>query len=158
MFYSGRPSRLAHPFVYVRALVLALLGGVIAGLITTIAAGHEQSGWVFVGVAGVFGLVALRAELRRARVRQLVTERRIRIETGLLTRRRRHGELDWVQAVRVHQSMLGRLLGVGTVVIVTDEEFRLHGVRNPRRLVRLVNGRSPSRQQIAPRERERVRI
>jgi membrane protein YdbS with pleckstrin-like domain len=149
VFFLGHPSRLAHPFLYIRALVVALVGGIVAGLASAIADGRVQSGWVVVGVLGVFGLYALRGELRRVRVRYAITDRRLRIETGLLARRKRQAELEWVQNVTMHQSMTDRFLGIGTVVFITGEEaeheFRFRGVADPRRLLSAVDRELPGR-------------
>jgi uncharacterized membrane protein YdbT with pleckstrin-like domain len=161
VFFSGHPSRLASPFLYVRALVLALLGGIMAGLGSAIAGGRVQSGWVVAGVLGVFALFALRGELRRARVRYAITDRRLRIETGLLARRKRQTQLEWVLDVTVHQSMTDRFLGIGTVVFTTHEEddgeFRFHGVAEPRRLMGAMGEALPERTPV-PERRSRPRM
>jgi membrane protein YdbS with pleckstrin-like domain len=168
VLFLGHPSRLAHPFLYVRALVLALVGGIVAGLASAIADGRVQSAWVVAGVLGVFGLYALRGELRRVRVRYAITDRRLRIETGLLARRKRQTRLDWVQDVTMHQSMTDRFLGIGTVVFITgeeaDPEFHFRGVADPRRLLSAVDralpGRisEPRRRGRTSEPRQRVRI
>jgi membrane protein YdbS with pleckstrin-like domain len=162
VFLSGHPSRLAHPFLYIRALVLALPGGIVAGLGSAIADGRVQSAWVVVGVLGVFGLFALRGELRRVRVRYAITDRRLRIETGLVARRKRQTQLNWVQDVTVHQSMTDRFLRIGTVVFITDDEdeaeFRFHGVAEPRRLMGAMGDALPERRIAAPESRSRPRM
>ena len=149
VFFSGHPSRFAQPFLYVRALILALIGGITAGLASAIADGRVQSAWVVIGVLGVFGLFALRGELRRARVRYAITDRRLRIETGLVARRKRQARLEWVQDVHMHQSLTDRFLGIGTVVFITgdetDWEFRFHGVTGPRRLMGVMDEALPGR-------------
>lgn len=161
VFFSGHPSRLAQPFLYVRAVVLALIGGIAAGLASAIAHGRVESGWVVIGVFGVFGLFALRGELRRARIRYAITDRRLRIETGLVARRKRQARLEWVQDVHMHQSMIERFLGIGTIVFITDDEadweFRFRGVTGPRRLLGAVDEALPGRIR-APQGRSRPRM
>ncbi len=161
VFFSGHPSRLAHPFLYLRALFLALVGGIAAGLASAFADGRVQLGWVVAGVLGVFVLFTLRGELRRIRVRYAITDRGLRIETGLVARRRRQTRLEWVQEVTMHQSMTERLLRVGTVVFITEDEseleFLFHGVAEPRRLMRTVGKALPARIQT-PERRSRARM
>jgi uncharacterized membrane protein YdbT with pleckstrin-like domain len=161
VFFSGHPSRLAHPFLYIRALILALVGGILAGVASAFADGRVQSGWVIVAVLGVFGLFALRGELRRARVRYAVTDRRVRIETGLVARRKRQTQLEWVQEVTMHQSVTERFLGIGTVVFITDDEYELQfcfrGVVEPRQLVNTVGQALPHSVRV-PEPSRRVRI
>jgi uncharacterized membrane protein YdbT with pleckstrin-like domain len=161
VFFSGHPSRLGQTWLYVRALILALIGGIVAGVASAFVDGRVQSGWVVAGVFGVFGLASLRGELRRVRVRYAITDRRVRIETGLLTRRPRQAELEWVRDVRMRQTLLERFLGIGTIVFDTDDEYELpfsfRGVAEPRRLMNTVGEALPSGVAL-PERRRRVRI
>jgi membrane protein YdbS with pleckstrin-like domain len=161
VFFSGHPSRLAHPFLYIRALILALVGGIVAGVASAFVDGRVQSGWVVAGVLGVFALFALRGELRRIRVRYAITDRRVRIETGLVARRKRQTQLEWVQEVTMQQSLTQRFLGVGTVVFITEDgselDFRLHGVVEPRRLMGTIGEALPGRIRTSDR-RSRARM
>jgi uncharacterized membrane protein YdbT with pleckstrin-like domain len=161
VFFSGHPSRLGQAWLYIRALVLALVGGIVAGVASAFVDGRVQSGWVIVGVLGVFGLASLRGELRRATTRYAITNRRLRIETGLLARRPRQTELEWVCDVRMRQTLLERFLGIGTIVFDTDDEseppFSFRGVAEPRRLVNTVGQALPGGVAL-PQPRRRVRM
>jgi uncharacterized membrane protein YdbT with pleckstrin-like domain len=74
------------------------------------------------GVVGLFavagGLIALFvAWLKRATTEIAVTNRRIIYKTGLIRRNTIEMNMDKVETVDVEQSVLGRILGYGTVTI-----------------------------------------
>jgi uncharacterized membrane protein YdbT with pleckstrin-like domain len=81
--------------------------------------------------------------VRRVRTRYTITSRRLTIETGLLTRELHETRLERVQNVNYRQSLLQRMLGVGTVTFDTAGEagydFSFHGVSHPRAIVRTVD-------------------
>ena len=105
------------PGLWVKGLLGALLIGVIAGVASagTAAQAKVQSGWVIAAVGVVFALVTLRGFLRRARTTYTITDRRLSIGRGLFSRDVHEARLDRVQNVYSRQTMLERLLGIGTV-------------------------------------------
>jgi uncharacterized membrane protein YdbT with pleckstrin-like domain len=80
--------------------------------------------------------------IRRKTTRYLVTDRRIQIRTGIVTRRERTTHVDRVQNVNLNQSIAQRILGIGDVEWDTagtdapDANFTFHGVDDPTALVR----------------------
>jgi uncharacterized membrane protein YdbT with pleckstrin-like domain len=71
--------------------------------------------------AAIFALLALwsalRAFVRRATTELAVTDQRVIYKTGLLSRHTHEMNRIRVQYVTVHQSLLGRILGYGTVIV-----------------------------------------
>lgn len=72
--------------------------------------------------AGIFllvlaGIVVLTAIVRRNAVEIGVTDRRVMIKTGMANRRSLEIMLPKVESVGIEESMVGRALGYGTVVI-----------------------------------------
>ena len=119
---------LARPFV--RALVLA--GGGIA-----LAVWGSSVGWPL-AVAGALlaaagALVALRAVLAWDRTKVVVTDEELRVVHGLLRRRAASVELSQTAPLEVEQSILGRMLGYGTVIA---GDLEIPHVPDPRRLRR----------------------
>ena len=143
IFFHGHPSWRSLPGLYIRGLILALLAGVLAGLATRIAAGHVEAGWVVVAVMVVFALLAGIGQLRRLQTTYAITDRRLAIETGLLSRELHQTRLERVQNVNAHQSLGQRMLGIGTVDFDTAAEaafeFSFVGVDDPRGIVRTVD-------------------
>lgn len=98
---------LVRPFVY--ALALAAAGAVLVA-----------SAWPL-PVAGALlvstgALVALRAAWRWERTHVVLTTDKLYIVSGTLRRRASAVRLERVGAVEIDQSLLGRLLGYGTLV------------------------------------------
>lgn len=128
---------------YVRGLIVAVLAGVIAGLVTRIAGHSVDVLWVAVAVLAVFVVVLVWGALRRLATTYTITNRRLTIHVGLLSSELHETRLERVQNVRSRQHVLERLLRVGTVDFDTAGEsgfdFSFRGVANPRSIVRTVN-------------------
>jgi uncharacterized membrane protein YdbT with pleckstrin-like domain len=126
-----------------KGLLAMVVAGVIAGLASAVAAGHVQVGWVIVGVVVVFAAVALTGLLRRRSTTYTITNQRLTIQIGLLSRELHETRLERVQNVSTRQSLLERLLGIGTVDFDTAAEagfdFAFRGVADPRTIVHTVH-------------------
>ena len=92
----------------------------------------------------VFVAAAATGQLRRIATTYSITDRRLTIETGLLSRDLHQTRLERIQNVNARQSMFERALGIGTVDFDTAGEARFDfafiGVGEPRRIVRTVDG------------------
>ena len=106
-----------HWLVYSRAILLAILA---LGFLVASAALPEQGLALRVGAALV-GLLALvsgvSAVIRRTTTELAVTDRRVIYKTGIFQRHSMEMNRSKVETVGVNQSILGRLLGYGTVVV-----------------------------------------
>jgi uncharacterized membrane protein YdbT with pleckstrin-like domain len=117
---------LAGPFL--RALGLAAVG------IGLMAIGWPASiGGVALQALGAF--IALRAVWNWERTRVVVTTEKLFVVHGTLRRRAAAVRLARVGTVEIEQSLLGRLLGYGTIVA---GELEIEYVPGPRRLYGLV--------------------
>jgi uncharacterized membrane protein YdbT with pleckstrin-like domain len=116
-----------HWLVYFRAFVLLLIGvGLLvgSGFVAGRAGNPEYEKylvWAIEILAGLFFLgailSALRALIRRATTELAITDRRVIYKAGLLRRHTVEINRSKVETVGVNQSILGRLLGFGTVVV-----------------------------------------
>jgi uncharacterized membrane protein YdbT with pleckstrin-like domain len=143
IFFHGHPSwRSLTPF-YVKGLVVSLIVGVIVGVITRITDHRVQIGWVVVAVLVVFLVLAATGQLRRIQTTYSITDQRLAIETGLLSKELHQTRLERVQNVNSNQSLGERILRIGTVDFDTAAEadfaFSFRGVGNPREIVRTVD-------------------
>jgi uncharacterized membrane protein YdbT with pleckstrin-like domain len=116
-----------HWLVYFRSVVLLLIGvgllvasGAVGGRVTN----PEYEKYLVLAlqiVAGIFFLFAilsaLRALIRRATTELAITDRRVIYKAGLLRRHTVEINRSKVETVGVNQSILGRLMGFGTVVV-----------------------------------------
>jgi uncharacterized membrane protein YdbT with pleckstrin-like domain len=143
VFFHGHPTWLSLTPFYVKGLLLSVAAGVLAGIVTAVAVGHVQSGWVVAAVLVVFVVMVIVGLLRRIQTTYSITSRRLTIETGLLSKRLHQTRLERVQNVNCTQSLMGRLARVGTVDFDTAGEsefdFSFHGVHDPRGIVRTVD-------------------
>jgi len=105
-----------HWVIYVPGISL-----VASGAIATTAALAGVSGPLFpiIGFIGLLiGPVALAgAWYKRATTEIVVTDRRILLKTGWLARRTVEMNMDKVESVDVAQSLLGRMMDFGTVLV-----------------------------------------
>src|SRR5581483_3785308 len=143
VFFHGHPSWRSMLAFYVRGLLVAILAGVIAGLVTRAANRSVDAGWVAVAVLLVFIVVLAWGLIRRIATTYTITNRRMTIQSGLLSRELHECRLERVQNVNSHQRLLERLLGIGTVDFDTAAgaayDFTFRGVEDPGGIVRTVN-------------------
>ncbi len=143
IFFHGHPSWRSMTGFYLKGLLASLGAGVIAGVAGAIADGHVQVAWVIVVVLVVFALLIAFGQLQRIQTTYGISNQRLTIQTGLLSRDLHQTRLERVQNVNSRQSMLDRLLRIGTVDFDTAAEaefdFSFRGVGNPRGIVRTVD-------------------
>jgi hypothetical protein len=107
------------------ALLLAVLGLAMASMFGLFVGGYQGAGigaWVGGALALVGVLLALPAWLRWWSELYLVTDRRVIQVEGVLHKRSLDSGLAKVNDVRLMQSLSGRLLGYGTLEIITAAE------------------------------------
>jgi len=143
IFFHGHPSWRSILGFYIKGFLVMVVAGVIAGLVTRIAAGHVQGGWIAAVVGVVLVVVLVAGLVTRISTTYTISNQRLTIQTGLLSRDFHETRLERVQNVNANQSMLERLLRVGTVDFDTaasgNFDFSFHGVADPRDIVRTVD-------------------
>jgi uncharacterized membrane protein YdbT with pleckstrin-like domain len=143
IFFHGHPSWRSILGFYVKGILLAVLAGALAGVITRGSSRSIGVGWVVAVVLVVFVLVLLAGLLKRLQTTYTITDRRLTIDTGILSRELHETRLERVQNVNCRQSLPERLLMVGTVDFDTaggsEYDFEFRGVASPRQIVRTVS-------------------
>ena len=134
VIFSGRPSwRSILGFYLVGILVAAA-----AGAIGWFTAGHAVG--IAIAVA-VFLLAVVIGFLKRFFTKFTITTRRLRVQRGVLTRQIQETRVDRLQDHTIRQTLLERVLKVGTIDFDTSGEesqgdlFRFDGVANPEAVV-----------------------
>lgn len=134
--FSGHPSWRSIIGFYLKGLLLAVLLGAVGWF----AIGHGIG--IGIGV-GVFALALVVGLLKRITTTYAITNQRLEIRRGLLARHVQEARLERVQNFNTDQSLLQRLLRVGTVNFDTagagDADFAFRGVARPEEVVRAVN-------------------
>jgi uncharacterized membrane protein YdbT with pleckstrin-like domain len=135
--YAGRPSWRALMSFYVGGIGLAVLVLLILGLLA------GEWGLAAAIAAALAVLTLLIGYFRRVSTKYLITNQRLRISRGIVRRHVQETRLERVQNVNYRQSVLDRVLGVGTVDFDTagtdDSEFRFEWVDGPEEVVRAVD-------------------
>ena len=114
-------------------------------MIALITAISDEVKWELVAAVVVVGaaLVILIGFLRRIATVYTITNQRLRIKRGILSKRIQQTRIDRVQNVNTEQGVLERLLRVGTVDFDTagtdDSDFTFAGVSSPSRVVEAVD-------------------
>ncbi len=130
------------PF-YAKGLGASLAAGVIAGIVGAAASGHVEVGWVIAVVLVVFVVLLAAGQIKRIQTTYSITNQRLTIETGLLSRDLHQTRLERVQNVNSTQSLAERILRIGTVDFDTAAEaefgFSFRGVGGPQAIVRTVD-------------------
>jgi uncharacterized membrane protein YdbT with pleckstrin-like domain len=121
-----------HGIVLARPLVWAVVLGGAGGVLSTAPRPVSLVGGVLVALAAV---VALRAVWRWERTRVVVTTEKVFVVNGSWRRRAKAVRLAAVEAVELEQSVPGRFLGYGTVVV---GPLALDHVPKPKNVYRLV--------------------
>ena len=134
IIFEGHPSWRATLAFYLKALLIAAAVVVVLGLVTDISV-------VLWAVAGL-ALVVFVGFVKRMTTVYTITNQRLRIKRGFIARNVQQTRIDRVQNVNTEQSVIERILQVGTVDFDTagtdDSEFKFAGVSQPEQVVAAV--------------------
>jgi uncharacterized membrane protein YdbT with pleckstrin-like domain len=136
VIYEGHPSWRSTIAFYLQGLVVA----VVVGVIVWFAASHAAGVAAFVVI---FAIAVLVGFIRRFFIVYTITNRRLRIQRGIIARRVQQTQIERVQNVNTNQRVIQRILQVGTVDFDTagsgDSDFSFVGVNNPEDVVAAVD-------------------
>jgi len=127
---------------YIQGLLAVVVVGAIVAAVTALGDGVK---WGLVAVIVVVGaaLVIVGGLIKRIATVYTITNQRLRIKRGILSKRVQQTRIDRVQNVNTDQSVLERVLRVGTVDFDTagtdDSDFTFAGVSSPSRVVEAVD-------------------
>jgi uncharacterized membrane protein YdbT with pleckstrin-like domain len=121
-----------HGIVLARPLFWAVVLSGVGGVVSTAPRPFSLAGAALIAL-GV--LIALRAVWKWERTRVVVTTDRVFVVGGTLRRRAHAVRLAAVEAVEIEQTLVGQLLGYGTVVV---GPLALDHLPKPKSVYRLV--------------------
>jgi uncharacterized membrane protein YdbT with pleckstrin-like domain len=134
--FEGRPVWRSTLSFYISGLIGAAVVGVLAGLIGGTALG------VLVWLV-LFAFIVLFGFIRRISTRYTITNQRLRIQRGLLSKHVQQTRIERVQNVNTSQTFVSRVLRVGTVDFDTagtdDSDFTFIGVGDPHSVIEAVD-------------------
>ncbi|HZL55353.1 MAG TPA: PH domain-containing protein [Solirubrobacteraceae bacterium] len=133
VIYSGHPSWKSMLDLHIAGILAAAAGGAITRLATS------NWGYAIAIAAAILALTIIVGYVRRISTHYEITDRRLHIKRGILSRIEQQTTIDRVQNVETRQSLLERVLRIGTVdfdTAATDEsQFSFVGVASPKRVV-----------------------
>jgi membrane protein YdbS with pleckstrin-like domain len=134
--FEGHPSWRALLSFYVYGTVAVAVVGVIVALVASVAVG------VLTAVV-LFAIMIVVGFVKRMATTYMVTNQRLYIRRGILSKAEQQTRIDRVQNVNTNQTLLQRMLSVGTVDFDTagtdDSEFRFVGIADPGSVVHFVD-------------------
>ena len=135
IIFEGHPSWRSILGFYIKGLLVVAVAGGVAYLI--------DDGLTPVVVVAVLVLVILIGFIKRIATTYTITNQRLRIRRGIIARKVQQTRLERVQNVNTEQSVLERVLQVGTVDFdtagTTDSDFSFRGVSQPEKVVAAVD-------------------
>ena len=142
--FRGHPSWRSVLGFYISGLLAAGVLGALAALVSWIVEDEVKAAWVVAAVVAALVGMVVAGLLKRAATEYVITTRRLHIRRGLLSRKTEETRIERVQNVNTSQSVVERLLRVGTVDfdVASDERqdlFRFTGVANPRGVVQAID-------------------
>jgi uncharacterized membrane protein YdbT with pleckstrin-like domain len=137
VIFQGHPSWRAILGFYLKGILVAAIAGVIAKLF------GAGSGTVFLVVLVVIGLTVAIGFVKRVATTYTITDRRLNIKRGIVSREVQETRLERVQNVNYRQSVYQRLVQIGDVDFDTaatdDYNFIFAGVADPGDVVHRVD-------------------
>ena len=142
VIYEGHPSWRSTFAFYFKGMLFAVVAAAVAAVVTLIA---DNIDWVIVVLvfAVVTALTILVGFVRRMFTVYTITNQRLRIQRGIISRNVQQTRIERVQNVNTDQGMVDRILQVGAVDFdtagTTDADFRFDGVGNPEDVIAAVD-------------------
>jgi uncharacterized membrane protein YdbT with pleckstrin-like domain len=137
VIFQGHPSWRAILGFYLKGILVAAIAGVLAKLF------GAGSGTVFLIVLVIVAVTVLAGFVKRVATTYTITDRRLNIKRGIVSREVQETRLERVQNVNYRQSVYQRLMQIGDVDFDTaagdDYNFIFTGVANPQDVVHSVD-------------------
>ncbi len=142
VIFEGHPSWRAILAFYMKGVLLSALAGLVVALATRIG-GDVDSGLVFAVVLVALVLTILVGFIKRIATTYTITDRRLHIKRGIISREVQETRLERVQNVNYNQGFFQRIVQVGDVDFDTagsgDYDFSFDGVADPEEVVQKVD-------------------
>lgn len=137
VIFQGHPSWRAILGFYLKGGLIAAAAGLVAKLV-----GSDDS-TVFLIVLVALGLTVLVGFIKRVATTYTITDRRLNIKRGIVSREVQETRLERVQNVNYRQSVYQRIMQIGDVDFDTaatdDYNFVFSGVADPEDVVHAVD-------------------
>lgn len=140
IYYQGSPlvrAEMAKGWIWV-LLGLVVFAGPIVFRVLSKQGENQFAWWWFLVFAGIGVILILIPWIKTKTVSYKITNYRIDVERGIIGRRIDTMELWHVEDISLTQTVLERILGVGSVIVISHDEtmprLAMRGLPNPRPL------------------------
>jgi uncharacterized membrane protein YdbT with pleckstrin-like domain len=148
VMFEGHPSWRAILDFYLKGFLLVIVAAFIAAGVTRIANGSVSASTVIIVAVVGAALVVFAGFVKRITTHYTITNRRLRIQRGIVSREIQETRLERVQNVNYNQSVFQRIMQIGDVDFDTaggdDYNFIFTGVADPENVVRRVDAATQS--------------
>lgn len=143
LIFEGHPSWRSILGFYIKGLLVVVIAGAIAAAATQVADDKVNSGLVTLVALVLLVIVLVAGYVKRLFTTYTITNHRLHIRRGIIARAEQQTLINRVQNVNTHQSVLQRMLVIGTVNFDTaagdDFDFQFAGVASPHEVVDAVH-------------------
>jgi uncharacterized membrane protein YdbT with pleckstrin-like domain len=140
VIYQGHPSWRAILGFYLKGALVGAGAGVLAGLI-------DSTGLGILTFAVIFGVTIIAGFIKRVATVYTITDRRLNIKIGIVSRKVQETRLQRVQNVNFNQGVYERIMQIGDVEFTTagtdESNFVFAGVGQPEQVVHNVVRATP---------------
>ncbi|MGB7588253.1 MAG: PH domain-containing protein [Solirubrobacterales bacterium] len=137
VIFEGHPSWRSILGFYLRGVLIAAIAGVVAKVV------GADSTTIFLVVLVVLAITFVAGFVKRIATTYTITNRRLNIKRGIISREIQETRLERVQNVNYHQSIYQRIMQIGDVDFDTaatdDYNFVFGGVADPGEVVTRVD-------------------
>ncbi len=141
VIYQGHPSWRAIIGFYIKGALVGAAAGVLAGLI------DSSAGLGILTFAIVLAVTIVVGFIKRVATVYTITDRRLNIKVGIISRKVQETRLQRVQNVNFNQGVYERLMQIGDVEFTTagtdESNFVFAGVAQPEQVVQNVERATP---------------
>ncbi len=140
VIYQGHPSWRAILGFYLKGALVGAGAGVLAGLI-------DSTGLGILTFAVIFAVTIIAGFIKRVATVYTITDRRLNIKIGIVSRKVQETRLQRVQNVNFNQGVYERIMQIGDVEFTTagtdESNFVFAGVAQPEQVVQNVERATP---------------
>jgi uncharacterized membrane protein YdbT with pleckstrin-like domain len=141
VIYQGHPSWRAIIGFYIKGALVGAAAGVLAGLI------DSSTGLGILTFVVVMAITILAGFIKRVATVYTITDRRLNIKVGIVSRKVQETRLQRVQNVNYNQGVYERIMQIGDVEFTTagtdESNFVFAGVAQPEQVVQQVEQATP---------------
>ena len=142
VIFEGHPSWRSTLGFYLKGLVAVALLAAVVGLVSLAVEDEVREAWIAVAALVALAAVLVVGYLKRMATKYTITSSRLVIRRGILSRAEQHSRIERIQNISTNQSVLQRLLRVGTVEFDTaageDDDLDFAGVADPHAVVEAI--------------------